>query len=271
MNNLVKLATSGLSQFTAFTSKATSLVANVKNTINNAKNLVNSFKSGGGNGIVHSYAGNLTKGADRPRDGIYEFLSHFKNGVMKSNRFRAEFNLPSGVSGKSGTHAVNTKAMASAIKSADTGFNSKSSINIKCHTATFPQRMLQTLEFRCNSVQFKVPYTASYDGISLTFFADGNMDTREYFELWQSAIINFGNNTANFYKEYVSDIKLYIQNEAGDDTYGIILYEAYPMQISMFDMSYGMRSTPLNIQVLFSFKSWLPLSNSNSSNYNRTV
>lgn len=272
MNNLVKLATSGLSQFVAFTSKATSIVANIASAFSSAKNSRSSFlASGGGNELSASSAGNLTKSADRPRDGIYEFLSNFKNGVMKSNRFRAEFNLPKGVGSGSGSHAVNTKAMAGAIKNADVGFNSTSSINIKCHTATFPQRILQTLEFRCNSVQFKIPYTASYDGISLTFYADGNMDTREYFELWQSAIINFGNNTANFYKEYVSDIKLYIQNDAGNDTYGVILYECYPMQISMFDVSYGMHGTPLNIQVLFSFKSWLPLSNSNSSNYNRTV
>ena len=274
MNNLVNLATSGLSQFSALTSKATSLVANVKTAINSLKgikNLASSFMAGGsGNGLTESFAGNLTKSADRPKDGIYEFLSNFKNGVMKSNRFRAEFNLPSGVGSGNGSHAVNKKAMSGAMKSADVGFNGTSSINIKCHTATFPQRMISTVDFRCNSVQFKVPYTASYDGVSLSFYADGNMDTREYFELWQSAIINFGNNTANFYKEYVSDIKLYIQNDAGDDTYGVILYECYPMQISMFDMGYGMGNTPLNIQILFSFKSWLPLSNSNSSDYNRT-
>lgn len=270
MNNLINLATSGLNQFVAYTSKATSIVANVASLISGFKNLTSSFLGGGnnGDGLYQSFAGNLTKGADHPRDGIYEFLANFKNGVMKSNRFRVEFNLPTGVVG--GSVAVNVNAKSGAIKSANSSFNGKSSINIKCHTATFPQRILQTLDFRCNSVQFKVPYTASYDGVSLSFYADGNMDSREYFELWQSAIMNFGNNTANFYNEYVSDIKLYIQNDAGDDTYGIILYECFPMQISAFDTAYGMHGTPLSIQVLFSFKSWLPLSNSNSSNFNRT-
>lgn len=272
MSNLISLATSGLNQFVSNVRAATSIVANVNSFVSGVSSLVRD--TGGMISSISngkSSAGNLLSAAEARDQGIYEFLSHFKKGVMKSNRFRAEFNLPSGVSQGAGSHSVNTNAMRGAIKSADMGFNAKQSINIKCHTATFPQRSIQTMDFRCNSVQFKVPYTASYDAIPLTFYADGNMDTREYFELWQSAIINFGNNTANFYKEYVSDIKLYVQNESGADTYGIILYECYPMQISMFDMSYGTGSTPLNIQVLFSFKSWLPLSNSNHNNFNRTV
>lgn len=276
MSNLINLATSGLNQFIATAKAATTIVANIKSIASSVTGLLNGdvknlgdFYMNSGNSSKSS-AGNLLSAAEARNQGVYEFLSHFQKGVMKSNRFRAEFNLPSGVSGSAGIHAVNTNALSDQIKTQDIGFNSNSSINIKCHTATFPQRMIQTMDFRCNSVQFKVPYTTSYDAISLTFYADGNMDTREYFELWQSAIINFGNNTANFYKEYVSDIKLYTQNESGADTYGIIMFECYPMQISMFDMSYGTGSTPLSIQILFSFKSWIPLSNSNSNDYNRS-
>jgi hypothetical protein len=97
------------------------------------------------------------------------------------------------------------------------------------------------------------------------------MDTREYFELWQSCVINVGNNTMNFYNEYVSDIKLYLQNDMGADTYGVILYECYPSSISMIDVSYASRSTPMAVQVIIGYKAWIPLSNSNTSSFARTV
>lgn len=276
MSNLINLVTSGLNQFVSATSAITDMVANVKNTYSNLSSLAkgdfnNINISNVASTSGKSNAGNLLSAAEAQDQGIYEFISHFQKGVMKSTRFRVEFNLPIGVNQSSGSHAVNTNAMSGAIKKADVGFNAKSSINVKCHNVVFPQRMIQTMDFRCNSVQFKVPYTAAYDAISLTFYADGNMDTRAYFELWQSAIINFGNNTANFYKEYVSDIKIYTQNESGADTYGVIIYECFPMQISAVDMSYGTKSTPISIQVLFSFKSWLPLNNSNINSFNRTV
>lgn len=275
MSNLINLATSGLNQFVATTKAVSNIVANVKGLMagvaslpSTMSSLVSGALTSGYNG--YSTAGNMLSAAEAQDQGIYEFISHFKKGVMKSNRFRAEFSLPSGVKRDAESYSVNINAMNGAIKLAEMGFNSTSSIDIKCHTVSFPTRSLQTLAFRCNSVEFKVPYTASYDALSLIFYADGNMDTREYFELWQSSIINFGNNTANFYKEYVSDIKLYVQNESGADTYGVVLFECYPMQISAFDMSYSTSSTPLSIQILFSFKSWLPLSNSNINSFNRT-
>ena len=90
-------------------------------------------------------------------------------------------------------------------------------------------------------------------------------------ELWQSAVMNFGNNTINFYSEYISDVKLYVQNESGADVYGIILYECFPISIGMLDMSYASTNMPLNIQIMLSFKSWIPMSNSNADNFNRTI
>ena len=280
--SLINMAVSGLKSF----------ASNVKNTVvNTVSNAISSYSNAfnglvnGGIGLVGNYLTNkLTSGATgisssaagnfrvTPTDAdntVFDFLSHFKNGIMKSNRFRIEFSLPKGISGSSGQHAVNGNAKASAIRAAEQGFNSKGSINIKCHTAQFPQRAINTLDFRSNSVNFKVPYMTSYDPISLSFYANGNLDSREYFELWQSCVMNFGNNTSNFYNEYVSDVKLYIQNEHGQDTYGIILYECFPVAISTFDMSYAMSNTALNIMVVLSYKTWLPMSNTNQ--FNRTV
>ena len=285
--SLLKMAASGLKSFAStvtnsvvntvsnsISSYANGLTNMVNGAINSAGNLVNNLLSSklgsGSSGLFSSSAGNLnTKGNNRD-NSIYDYMAHFKNGVMKSSRFRAEFNLPRGVSGGGSTHAVNTNALASKIKGVESTLNKNGSVNVKCNLATFPERSLQTIDFKSNSVNFKMPWSTSYQPISLSFYADGNLDSREYFELWQSCVMNFGNNTMNFYNEYVSDVKLYLQNDSGADAYGIILYEAYPVNIGLMDISYGNSSTVLNVMISLSFKSWLPLSNSNSTAYNRS-
>ncbi len=267
-NSVVNTVSNSISSY------ANGLTNMVNGAINSAGNLVNNLLSSklgsGSSGLFSSSAGNLnTKGNNRD-NSIYDYMAHFKNGVMKSSRFRAEFNLPRGVSGGGSTHAVNTSALASKIKGVESTLNKNGSVNVKCNMATFPGRSLQTIDFKSNSVNFKMPWSTSYQPISLSFYADGNLDSREYFELWQSCVMNFGNNTMNFYNEYVSDVKLYLQNDSGADAYGIILYEAYPVNIGLMDISYGNSSTVLNVMISLSFKSWLPLSNSNSTAYNRS-
>lgn len=285
--SLLKMAASGLKSFAStvknsvvntvsnsISSYANGLTNMVNGAINSAGNLVNNLLSSklgsGSSGLFSSSAGNLNAKGNNRDNSIYDYMAHFKNGVMKSSRFRAEFNLPRGVSGGGSTHAVNTSALASKIKGVESTLNKNGSVNVKCNLATFPERSLQTIDFKSNSVNFKMPWSTSYQPISLSFYADGNLDSREYFELWQSCVMNFGNNTMNFYNEYVSDVKLYLQNDSGADAYGIILYEAYPVNIGLMDISYGNSSTVLNVMISLSFKSWLPLSNSNSTAYNRS-
>lgn len=286
--SLISMAVSGLKGFASnvkntvvntvsntISSYANGLTNMVNGAINNAGSLITNFlsnKLGSGiAGLTGSSAGNLNAKGNSRDNSIYDYMTNFKTGIMKSSRFRAEFTLPRGViAGKGSIHAVNTRSLSTNIKSVEKLLNNNGAINLKCNMATFPERTLQTIDFKSNSVNFKMPWSTSYNPISLSFYADGNLDTREYFELWQACVMNFGNNTMNFYNEYVSDVKLYIQNDSGADAYGIILYEAYPMSISLMDLSYGNSSTVLNIMISLSFKSWLPLSNSNVNSYNRS-
>lgn len=198
------------------------------------------------------------------QDGeIWRFLSHFKKGFAKSSRYRIEFTLPKGANGPLGSvNDVNQFSRAGQIQAAETLYNRNGSINIKAHTVTFPQRALSTFEIKHNSAPFKIPYTSTYDPITISFYNDQDMDTRRYFDIWQGAIMNFSNNTTNFYSEYTSDIKMYIQNDAGEDVYGILLVEAYPMGLSIMDMSYSSQNQMLPSSVTFSYKYWLPMDSS---------
>lgn len=197
----------------------------------------------------------------RKQDGeIWRFMSHFKNGFARANRYRIEFTLPKGASGN--TNDVNQYSRKGAIQTAETLYNKNGSINIKAHTVTFPQRAFQTFEIKHNSAPFKIPYTSSYDPVTFTFYNDQDMDVRRYFDIWQGSVMNFSNNTSNFYSEYTSDIKMYIENDQGEDVYGIVLIEAFPLGLSLIDMSYSTTNQFMNMSATFSYKYWLPMDSS---------
>lgn len=184
-----------------------------------------------------------------------EFLSHFKRGIMKPNRYEVMFSLPPGVA-SSAPDFVKSDAKAGNVQRKENQWNSVGSINIKCHTALFPQRNLSTSERLQNSSPFRTPYSANYDPITFSFYADGDGDTRRYFDLWQNVVINVRSNTLNFYDEYVSDIVLWSLNEAGDRTYGVKCIEAYPLSIGAIDVSYSNQNNFQNVIATFNYRRW---------------
>ena len=114
--SLLSMATNGLNQFASrvnntvvqAVSAVNGIVSTVKNTIGAVNNLIGVFRgfgnnsSGGGfgnnssglfgsQGNKSSYAGNYRQAGNSQDGTIFDFLSHFKSGIMKSNRFRIEF------------------------------------------------------------------------------------------------------------------------------------------------------------------------------------
>src|SRR6478736_674970 len=195
------------------------------------------------------------------------FLSNFKKGLARANRYRVEFILPKGI--PSGTLGANTDSTQGQIRQMDNYFNSNGGINIKCHTATLPQRSLLTQGLNQNSAEFRVPYSATYDPVTFSFYANSELDTRDYFEIWQSTVCNFSNNTMNFLEEYVTDVNIFALDTAGKDRYRITLYEAWPLNIGAIDMSYSSIDSYQSTTVTLAFKSWLPWMNNGGTN--RTI
>lgn len=168
-----------------------------------------------------------------------QFLSHFKGGMMKPNRYVVEFHLPPGVS-----------------SSEERRLNGGGGINIKCHTAMFPQRTLQTSELKQNTNPYRVPFGVMYDPVTFSFYSDASGDTRSYFDMWQQAAIHLTSHTLNFYKEYVSDISMWILDEAGRKRYGVKLIEAYPISVGAMDVSYSQANNFQTVICTMSYKRW---------------
>lgn len=183
-----------------------------------------------------------------------KFLAHFQHGVGKPNRFEVVLNLPSGVQRKD--YYVDDMALKSNLREVGTKLNSQGGVNIKCHTVTFPQRSLRTYTHNQNSAPFEVPFTAVYDPVTMMFYSDGFMDTREFLENWQFTVVNGQSNTLNFYKEFVSDVELYVLDETDVRTYGVRLINAFPIAVGAVDFAYSNFDNPTVITATFAYKRW---------------
>lgn len=194
-----------------------------------------------------------------PGISVREFMSYFKAGPGRPNRFRVEFNLPPGVDISVGNsyNFVNSDAQTGQIVSTQSRFNSgRGAVNIMCHEATFPQRTLLTWDQSQNSAAFRIPYSLEYDPITFSFYADSNLNTRRYFEIWQSAVANIRNNTMNYMSEFAAAVTIYQMDTAGNDTYSAQLVDAWPITVGSTDLSMANANAMHSITVTMAYRSY---------------
>jgi hypothetical protein len=197
---------------------------------------------------------------------IKSFIAKLGTGLAKPCRYRVEFNLPAGFNADNASSllGMNISSSAALIRAVETNLNQNGLINVLCHTCSLPQRSLLTYEHKQLSAPYRVPYSQTYDPVTFSFYADSEYIVREYFDIWQNAVVNIGSNTLNYYNEFTSDVKIYAIDDAGEDTYSVILYEAYPINIGIVDLSYSNMNATQTVTVTLSYKYW-------ASHYNTTA
>lgn len=186
---------------------------------------------------------------------ISKFFSVFRTGPAKSNRYRVRFFLPKGIPNAPGS-MVNSRQ--GNISSVFNKLNGQEEINIKCHTALMPGRSFLTSEHKQMATPHRVPFSQTYEPVSYSFYTDNSYDVKEFFDTWQNATVNVPNNTMNFYTEYISDMIIEALDSQGNPSYGVKLFEVFPLNVSPIDFSYS-NSVLQNLNVTMSYKYWQPI------------
>lgn len=197
-----------------------------------------------------------------------EFLSKFRNGISQPNRYRAKFFLPKGVSISGKELGVNDDAKVGKISRMQNYFNSVGQIDLKCCSAQLPGRQMMTFDHRMNGAPFKIPYSSSYGPASLSFYADGTLDTRDYFDVWQSSVNNLSTNTFNFPDEYVSDLNIAMLDRGGNETYSVNLFEAWPVDLNEITLGSSQNDEITIVTVSLEYHYWQPVFSSSPKNGN---
>lgn len=167
---------------------------------------------------------------------LKEFISQVKNGgVMKTSRYSVFMSPPSAISG---------------------GVGDLRKLLLFCSEVQLPGVNVSTTQIRTFGEIREAPYERLFDNINMTFYVDQAMEVRYFFDKWVNAIQDTNTRTFNYYNDYVTDIRIFVEDARDDSRYKITLKECYPKSISAMTMGYDTKSE-MKLQVAMNYKYWV--------------
>ena len=89
-------------------------------------------------------------------------------------------------------------------------------MNLYCSKVSIPEKSINTTLIRQYGAPFPYPQGVQYGTISTTFYCDGTMHIKNYFDAWQKMIYNDLTGNFNYYNEYVADFDVYTRTTIGN-------------------------------------------------------
>ena len=160
---------------------------------------------------------------------------------MHTNRFSVEFNLPPiMVSSKSGyTYTGDLRTVL-----------------LNCDSVTLPGMSISTQQSRMYGELREMPYERLFENINLTFYVNNTMDSKSLFDTWIHSVQDPVTRQFNYYKEYITDMTIYVFDKNDEEQYRVKLFECYPKSISPIQMDYGSKDI-MKVQVSLNYRYWM--------------
>ena len=87
---------------------------------------------------------------------------------------------------------------------------SESKLDLYCSKVSIPERQIQTGLYRqAGAAPFPFPQTSVYGSITTSFYCDGTMHIKNYFDAWQKLIHNDLTGNFNFWDEYTAEFDIH--------------------------------------------------------------
>ena len=158
-----------------------------------------------------------------------------QEGFMRPNSFHVVFNPPRGIP-RSGIQIGGIEHKLRILnKSApgqiSQGFNSAnapaggfkgademgiSKLNIMCSKVTMPEKTFDIGLYRHYGPSFAYPKGIQFGSLTTTFYADGVMEIKNFFDQWQTLIYNTLSGNFNYYNEYTSSFDIFSTTTVGN-------------------------------------------------------
>ena len=152
------------------------------------------FQGGGPRG-GGGYAGNNTS---QVKSGGLDWQTHLMNNSTKSllkQRFDAANKSSQGVYHDMALADLNKRAVAK--------------MELYCSKISIPEKSINTVLLKHYGAPFPYPQSVQYGTLSTTFYCDGTMDIKKYFDVWQKLIYNDQTGNFNYYNEYIADFNIF--------------------------------------------------------------
>jgi hypothetical protein len=82
-------------------------------------------------------------------------------------------------------------------------------MNLYCSKVSIPEKQITTTLPRQYGAPYAWPQAIQYGAITTTFYCDGTMHIKNYFDAWQKLIYNDLTGNLNFYNEYTSEFDVH--------------------------------------------------------------
>lgn len=161
-----------------------------------------------------------------------DFISEIKTkGLSRTNRFTVQLTPP----------AANPEDVRRML--------------LFCEKASLPGINYATTQNRTYGELREIPYDKLFDTVNLTFHVDRKMTVKKIFDDWMMYIQNPVNRSFQWYKNYITDMKIQVQDLEDKVTYEVALFEAYPKSVSAIAMDAEGKDT-MRLEVTFQYKYW---------------
>jgi hypothetical protein len=191
-----------------------------------------------------------------------------KNGVLQTNKFIVAFNSP--------------PCMQNVYFGTNQGTNYASSterlMQVRAESVKVPGVALLQSDINRYGVgpSQKMPFNARFTENAITFISDRNSQIYTYFYTWMNKIFDFsgsayesniGASYATEYKDnYVTDLHVYVYDNAGNQIQDIVMYRAFPESINDVNLSWNDNNSLFKVTVSISYRDWAMVGVSNATN-----
>ena len=167
---------------------------------------------------------------------LNDFVSSIQTqGLMGTNRFSIEFNVPPSLQNFTGD---------------------LQKVLLHCDAINLPGMSYSTNPSRIYGEIREMPWERMFDNININFYVDNSMDSKSIFDNWMNSIQDPVTRQFNYYKEYITDMTIYIFDKEDKEQYRVKLFECYPKAISPIQMDYSAKDVMM-VAVSMNYKYWL--------------
>jgi hypothetical protein len=197
---------------------------------------------------------------------LNEFISEFKNGIQRNNRFRCFIDVPASIVDGTDGLPLSTK-YPNAARLLQRG--------LVCSNTSLPNRRFETTEQTIYGFSVNYPIGVTYGDLDCTFMAPLFGDTTgtgvpdlgtqrneilDFFHAWQNLIQDHRDNRAlvlRFPDEYriAEGFKLVTYNDQNEGSTMIQFFNVYPLTVSQATLDWA-QTDFLTFSVTFSYTHW---------------
>jgi hypothetical protein len=133
-------------------------------------------------------------------------------------------------------------------------------ISLFCDIANLPGVSVTTKSHRIYGTPYQRPVSTEFGGeaISMTFYVDREMNTKAFFDSWIFKTVNLNSFNVSYPSDYVSTIEIRQLDQKDNETYSVILEDAFPRALSVLDLSMGAVNQVHKLTVTFAYRRWAP-------------